>query len=355
MDKRTELRLVLDTERGQEDATLKSGLGSLTIGRGPPGEVEVFLFLRLILPSQCPKVLLRPGEIVDRRDGQFVVVIANVEQIAIAGLQRQAIGICGLITILDITQGEDVIVALAARRAIGVVSVAIVHVVEPHLEAGAGRQHQLVTLPLTTHIKGDRHHIEAAVVMIEHWVLYVLTDGDGIQGANPHDTGRIFLEVLEAGGPVIACLGHGRQEESLVINTSRHTHLIIDSQHRIEFLLGLPLAFVALCLIMRFGVGIVLATIVLQISTDGGTAKLIASLAGQADSAGDMAHGEGDALGRTRHGDPVGHGIVGIIAALAIGIQHTSQVTASPGTETHDTTILPCQRVARVLIGQVSF
>ena len=142
MDKRTELRLVLDAERGQEDATVKSGLGSFAISIGPPGEVEVFLFLRLILPSQCPKVLFRPGEIVDRRDGQFVVVIANVEQIAIASLQRQAIGKCGLITILDITQGEDVVVALAARRAIGVVSVAIVHVVEPHLETGAGRQHR---------------------------------------------------------------------------------------------------------------------------------------------------------------------------------------------------------------------
>ena len=215
----------------------------------------------------------------------------------------------------------------------GVVAVAIIHVVEPHLDTGAGGEHDGLSLTLATHIKGDRHEVEPTVVTIKQRALHSAGNLAGSLSANRHDTisSAVFLQILKVGiGIVIAGLRHRVEQEGLVIDTCGHTHLLIGSKHLS---------------------GILLIIIVGGIGTDLSMRQLIAGLGCDAHTTGDMTHGEGDILGGSRHGHPVAHGEVGIETLTGSGIQSASQIAAAPGTEAHGATVLPCERVGSGLHG----
>ena len=174
-------------------------------------------------------------------------------------------------------------------------------------------------------------------------MLHGGTDSGRIQHANLSDTRCVHLEILKAGGIVVTILSHCREQESLIIHTGWHTHLVIYRHHRVAFLLGLCLSLGSLLIIVSLGIGIILTLIILPIGTDGSATELVTCLAGKTDTTGDMAHGERDALGGARYRYPITYGVIRIVTALAIGIQHISQVAAPPGTETHNTSVFPSE------------
>ena len=106
------------------------------------------------------------------------------------------------------------IIAFATCCSCGVMSIAIVHIIKPHLEAGAGRKDQFLASRLATHIKGNRHHIQTPIIMIEYWVLNVVLDIFGCLGLDFYDAigFSILLNVLEIGIlTIIECLCHSGQ------------------------------------------------------------------------------------------------------------------------------------------------
>ena len=138
--------------------------------------------------------------------------------------------------------------------------------------------------------------------MIEYRVLHIGRNILSTHGANFYDAVcfSIFLEVLEVGiGILVECLRHGGQQEGLVIHAGRHTHFIIYGHHLGQFSLSLFVGFCRLGIIVCLCVGIIFALVVLPVRADGGTTKLVARLAGESDTTGNMTHGKGNIMGRT--------------------------------------------------------
>ena len=94
----------------------------------------------LVLTILFYQVLFIPREVVDGSYGKFVVVIAHIEEVTVTGLQCESVLVYWFaFVVLDIAEGKDVVTALATRCACGIMSVAIVHIIEPHFETGTGR------------------------------------------------------------------------------------------------------------------------------------------------------------------------------------------------------------------------
>ena len=153
MDKSDKLFLILNAEFRNESTTIQRSLSGCDVSTCPPTKIKILLCLCLIISIGRNHILLIPRETVCRCDGELIVVIAHAEQIAIASFQGKTISINSMtVTVFDVAECKDMIVALAARSTCRITAVTIVYIIEIHLKTGTGRQHQFLTSLSTTYI-----------------------------------------------------------------------------------------------------------------------------------------------------------------------------------------------------------
>ena len=149
----------------------------------------------------------------------------------------------------------------------------ILYIVQFNLKARACRQYQRLAGIIRTHIKWDWHQVLIAIIILKHRVLYIIGNILRFLGTNLYYTigGCIFLDIIQVGGATtIQLLGHSRKLECGIINTCRHTHLVINCSYLIS-------------------IGSIIVISIFQAHLC--RTKLVTTLAYKCYTAGNMAHG----------------------------------------------------------------